>query len=343
MAMADRGFESSGSRSTDRLLDERTKDERTNDERTQDERTAMSLPAEPPPGVAERIAEILGSAPVEFTPVEGGYTPAQRWRVELSDGRAVFAKRAVEAFTLRALRAERRVYTELRGDFMPRFLGWHEDDRRPLLLLEFLEEASTAPPWDATRVDAVLDALARLHVQSVNLPAFDRRHADLGAGWAEVDRDSEAFLSLQFVTRAWLDRHLHRLVAAEGAQHLTAREVGHFDLRSDNILFVGDRAVLVDWSAACHGPPDLDIGLWLPSLHFEGGPPPEDLLPGAPMAAAWVSGFFASRAGLPDLPHAPRVRKVQREQLRAALPWALRELGLPEADGPNAGELLVPH
>ncbi len=58
-------------------------------------------------------------------------------------------------------------------------------------------------------------------------------------------------------------------------------------------------------------------------------PQPEELLPDAPEIAAWVSGYFASRAGLPDIPSAPRVRKVQREQLSTALPWAIRALGLP--------------
>ena len=52
-------------------------------------------------------------------------------------------------------------------------------------------------------------------------------------------------------------------------------------------------------------------------------------MPGAPEVAALVSGFFASRAGLPIIPDAPFVRRVQREQLSTALPWVQRALGLP--------------
>jgi len=48
----------------------------------------------------------------------------------------------------------------------------------------------------------------------------------------------------------------------------------------------------------------------------------------APEVAAWVSGFFAARAGLPDIPDAPSARRVQREQLSTALPWAQRALHL---------------
>jgi hypothetical protein len=45
--------------------------------------------------------------------------------------------------------------------------------------------------------------------------------------------------------------------------------------------------------------------------------------------AAYVAGFFASRAGQAEIPHAPLVRQVQRQQLLTALPWAARALDLP--------------
>ena len=77
----------------------------------------------------------------------------------------------------------------------------------------------------------------------------------------------------------------------------------------------------------------LDVAFWLPSLEFEGGPPPEDVAPPAGVFASLIAGFFASRAGLPDIPDAPFVRRVQREQLSTALPWAVRALGLPPLDG----------
>jgi len=299
-------------------------------------------PTIPPRDLCERVQALLGSPPVRFTRIERGYTPAERWRLELADGQRVFAKQAVDAWTAAALRREQRVYDCVRGDFMVRRLGWHEDEVHPLLLLEDLGDAETVPPWSDERIDAVFDALGRMHETSVRLPPFDHVHADIGWGWSEVARNPAAFLSLELVSGIWLERSLHRLVAAERELELGGLDFGHFDLRSDNLLFVEGRAVLVDWSAACLGPPVLDVGFWLPSLHGEGGPAPDAILPGAPDVSAFVSGFFASRAGLPELPHAPRVRTVQREQLRAALPWAVRELGLPPADGPNAGELLAP-
>jgi hypothetical protein len=55
---------------------------------------------------------------------------------------------------------------------------------------------------------------------------------------------------------------------------------------------------------------------------------PESILPGNPEIAAWICGFFAARAGKPEIVDAPLVRSVQRRQLSAALPWAIRALQL---------------
>ena len=84
----------------------------------------------------------------------------------------------------------------------------------------------------------------------------------------------------------------------------------------------------IDWAEACRSSAAVDLGFFLPSLAFEGGPPPETILPDAPEIAAAVAGFFAARAGLPDIPLSPFVRRVQREQLSTSLPWAARALGL---------------
>lgn len=75
--------------------------------------------------------------------------------------------------------------------------------------------------------------------------------------------------------------------------------------------------------------PRLDLGFWLPSLAYESGLEPEKILPDAPEVAAWVTGFFAARAGPPEISDAPRVRMVQRRHLATALPWVARALDLP--------------
>jgi hypothetical protein len=89
--------------------------------------------------------------------------------------------------------------------------------------------------------------------------------------------------------------------------------------------------VLVDWSSAARGNALLDVAIWLPSLHLEGGPEPDALTePGMADLAAVFAGYLACRAGLPEPPSVPPpgVRAFQLAQLRVALPWAARCLDL---------------
>jgi len=88
--------------------------------------------------------------------------------------------------------------------------------------------------------------------------------------------------------------------------------------------------VLIDWNFACLGNPMADVAAWLPSLHAEGGPAPDEILPdGAAEFAALLAGYFAAHAGRPEISEAPHVRTLQLSQARTALPWAARALGLP--------------
>ena len=151
-------------------------------------------------------------------------------------------------------------------------------------------------------------------------------------GWHEVAAHPEAFLSIRVASESWLTTCLPTLLEAHDRVEPEGKALVHLDVRSDNICFRADRAVLIDWNNACSGNPDLDIAFWLPSLHHEGGPPPQDILAGAGHLASYVTGYLASRAGLPDLPHTPLVRKLQRAQLNAGLQWTVQELGLPEPD-----------
>ena len=66
-----------------------------------------------------------------------------------------------------------------------------------------------------------------------------------------------------------------------------------------------------------------------------GGPAPEDVRPDASIFAPALAGYFCANAGREDIHDAPRVRHIQRQQARSALPWAARWLGLPLPDGPN--------
>lgn len=270
---------------------------------------------------------------VASTPVARGYTPARRSIVRFDDGSSAFVKESTDDLTAGWLREEKKIYDSVRGDFLPRVLEWRDDP--PALILEDLSSAFWPPPWTRERVDGVRAALSRVHASAP--PAELKRLTGLREelrGWRKIAEDPRPFLGLRMCTSSWLEAALPVLLRAEDAAPLDGDRLLHLDVRSDNLCFA-DRVVLVDWNWAALGNPDFDVGFWLPSLEAEGGPPPESILPRAPEIAAVTSGFFAANAGLPGIPNAPKVREIQRIQLRSALPWAARALRLnpPEMAG----------
>jgi aminoglycoside phosphotransferase (APT) family kinase protein len=283
---------------------------------------------EPPPQLVDRAARLLGWTPERWRPVAGGYTPAARYLVERGSERA-FVKIATTPMTASHMRGEISAYRAVKGPFMPRLIGCEDDADAPMLAIEDLSGAAWPPPWDRRSLDAVLAAIEAMHACAADLPPFAVGHPEHGHGWATVAANPAEFLSVGLASPEWLADALPALMAAEAACETGGDALCHFDLRSDNMCVTRAGAVFVDWSSACLANPRFDLGAWLPSLAFEGGPLPEDILPDAPDVAAWISGYFAARAGQPIIPDAPFVRRVQREQLTTALPWAARALGLP--------------
>lgn len=272
------------------------------------------------------MARIVGKDPVAWRPVSGGYTPAARWRVDLGAS-SVFVKAATTPLTAQMLRSEMRVYESVTGPFLPLYYGADDDGRAPLIVIEDLSDARWPPPWDDRLVEAAVETLELVH--SCPAPQGLAPPAAAAAGWRTVAEDPKPFLTLGMASPEWLGKCLPDLLSAEAACRRDGRALTHFDVRSDNLCLAGGGMKLVDWAEARAGDPSLDIGFWLPSLAYEGGPLPEKILPDAPHVAAWVAGYFAARAGLADIADAPRVRSIQRAQLATALPWAVRALELP--------------
>jgi hypothetical protein len=285
----------------------------------------------PAPDIIARVERLLGWSPDVWRPVQGGYTPTARFA--LADGKHTgFVKIATTPVTAAQINREIVAYAGISGRFVPRLLGTDPDRDQPILIIEDLSSATWPPPWTDVLVGRVLDAMAEMHAARTEL-----KHGglleDREAGWPTVAADPTAFLALGYVSAAWLDRTLPALIAAERSCHLAGEALTHLDLRSDNLCITAEGVKFIDWAEACRSAADIDLGFFLPSLAHEGGPLPDTIQPGRADIAALVSGFFAARAGLPDIPLSPFVRRVQREQLGAALPWAIRALGLPPADG----------
>ena len=246
----------------------------------------------PSPELKSRIAHLLGADPVMWTPMQRGYTPAGRWVVRFARGRSAFVKVGTTPDTSAWLRTEYGVYSRLRGDFLPALLGW-EDGESPMLVLEDLSRAVWPPPWSPERVEQVRAALAAIAATPPppGTPPIAARHSELRS-WGTVAADPAPFLSLGLCSAAWLEAALPALLAADAAAALDGEHLLHMDVRSDNLCFVGERAVLVDWNLACRGNPLVDLAAWLPSLAAEGGPDPLTILPDAPELAARDGGLL---------------------------------------------------
>jgi hypothetical protein len=281
---------------------------------------------------AAELEAATGSPPVEREPVRsGGYgTNSAHWRVELGDGRRAFVKVALDETAAEWLRQEQRVYAAVEAPFIPELVGWHDSDQT-LLAIADLSEAHWPPPWLPGQIDAVRAALDELHATPPprDLPPIAAEREWLN-GWELVAENAEPLLSTGLCEPRWLDRALPTLLETGRTCVLEGEAFLHLDVRSDNLCLQEGRAVLVDWNLAHVGNPLLDIVAWLPSLKLEGGPDPWELAPDSHGFAALLAGFFASHAGLPPPPTAPRVREFQRRQAEIALPWAARELGLPQ-------------
>ena len=106
-------------------------------------------------------------------------------------------------------------------------------------------------------------------------PGLSRRHQQRDLGWVTHGVPSI-------------------LVAHEHPPELEGSALLHFDVRSDNMCFAGDRTLLVDWNLACRGNPDFDVAFWLPSLRLEGGPEPWEVMPHAGALAREAAGAHGS-------------------------------------------------
>jgi hypothetical protein len=244
-----------------------------------------------------------------------------------ADDRSAFIKIGLAEPVTDWVRVEHRNLAAMSGPHVPRVLGYWDDGQRPVLALEDLSDARWPPPWSGPDVSCVLEALAGVHSAPppAHLQPLARHPADT---WDAVAADPSRFLSLGLCSDRWLEAALPALRAGAAGAPLEGASLVHLDVRSDNLCFQANGAVLVDWNHAAIANPDLDIAFWLPSLHAEGGPRPEEVLPDAPGLAAWVAGFLCSYAGEPPIELAPHVRPLQLRQARTALPWAARALGL---------------
>jgi hypothetical protein len=315
-----------------------------------------------PLAVRRQVEGLVGSRVARAIRVWGGYAPSPTFRLFLADGRRVFVKgvdRASNEHMHRALEAEERVYREL-GPWLrpwaPEFHGSFRAGDWHVLLLEDLGPGRI-PPWTRSAVRQAMAGYAAFHQHSLGQQLPDwlsrRRHAGFALTWTRLAEEPGGVESLAALAGsrsthalAWTRAALPRLrAAAEGLAEVgPPHALLHFDTRSDNLrLQPGGRLRLFDWPYACVAPPEFDAAAFAQSITCEDGPDAEAALAhyvahlsvrdeAVDAAVAALAGYFAQQAWQAPIPGLPRVRQVQRCQLRSSLAWCARRLQLPAPD-----------
>jgi len=284
--------------------------------------------------VIAALTALLGEAPRSWEPRVGGHTRAGKAHATLSSGSSVFVKWALGPGAA-ALRDEIRVLSTVRGSFLPLVVAWSLDPA--ILVLEDLSSAQWPPPypadcgplWEALEVKGSVEPPPELPRLEDWPGSRDR--------WRRVLEDPEPFLRLGVVTDRWLASAADALIAAEDSVRLAGTQLVHNDVFSANVVFSGERAILVDWATAAVGNAELDAAAAILSLRVDGGPTAHPPLQNEPGLAAMLAGHNAleAPAPLPAWAHpASTMRTEQLGDLRHALAWAAEQLGLPVPRGP---------
>ena len=312
-----------------------------------------------PRAIKADVEKLLGSPVARAERVYGGYAPSATFRMRLADGRRAFLKGvyplAKDSGVKWDLENEERIYQEC-GAFMrpwaPQYLGGAKAEGWHVMILEDVGP-QTMPPWTVAKATACARSYAAFHAKTYGkpLPRWLSRieHQDFAPFWDRLASSGElrgtASLARRRAEEAeeWLDVALP-VLRENSARLLRLRPpfaFMHVDTRSDNIRLQGKLLRLFDWNFACVGPIEFDVAAFAQTIAMEGGPEPErviaeyDLvLPLRPVALdasiAGIAGYFADRAWRPAVPGLPRIRSVQRRQLKATLGWAARHFGLPD-------------
>ena len=312
-----------------------------------------------PPSVRAEAERRLGSRVVRATRAYGGYAASATFRLVLANGRRAFFKAGYPpppgSAAIFPIAQETRRYAALAplvGRWMPKQLGAFRRDRWDVLLMEDLG-APTIPPWSADKARRASRSYARFHAHTLGAPlprGLSRtQHRRFGMFWGNAGKTWQLSNAATVAGRRadeaeeWLSVVLPTLRAAE--RDLVRAKPPfvalHFDTRSDNFRLVGDRLVMFDWPWASAGPAEFDLAAFAQGVNAEHGPDPERIVGWYQQvlrlrereltgSIAGIAGYFTFAAWRPPLPGLPRLRSIQRKQLRASIAWAARHFDLPE-------------
>jgi aminoglycoside phosphotransferase (APT) family kinase protein len=305
----------------------------------QGERLAWeALPGE----IRAAIEQRLGAPVARAVTRPGGFSPGLAARLELDDGRRVFAKAVGPEPNPDSPELHRRevaIAAALPPETpAPRFFFSVEHESWVALVFEDVDGREPEMPWLEDELARVLDALTdlagALTPPPLQAPTASKAYDELFRGWRTLAAEGGAGIE------QWAAERLDELAELEAhwGEAAAGRTLVHGDVRADNILLTAERVVFVDWPHACVGAAWLDLLLFLPSVAMQGGPRPWEVFDAHPLGqdapseavvpvVAALAGFFLQRCMLPPPPGLSTLREFQRGQGIEALAWLRRSLG----------------
>lgn len=289
-----------------------------------------------PGEVRAAIEQRLGSPVARAATRPGGFSPGLAAKLELEDGRRVFAKAVGPEPNPDSPELHRREITIAAAlppeTPAPRFFFSVEHEGWVALVFEEVDGHEPQLPWHRDELARVLDALTdlaeALTPPPLELPPAGEAFDELLHGWRMLAAEGASGID------PWAAEHLDELAELEPrwGDAAAGGTLVHGDVRADNILLTAERVVFVDWPHACVGAAWLDLLLLLPSVAMQGGPPPWQVFEAhrlgrdapsdavIPVVAA-LAGFFVHRSTLPPPPGLSTLREFQRGQGIEALAW----------------------
>lgn len=301
-----------------------------------------------PPAVTASVEAELGAPIVSAASAGGGFTSGFASLVTAANGRELFVKAAGPDTPIihRSYTRERQINAALPAGLpAPRLEFAAEVEEWVVLGFEAVRGKAPALPMGPGELDVMLDAWARAAELLVPVSEAFRAagirtlYEDAGdqfLGFTAMAAGDEPVVELpayalsRLDVLASLEQGLHPAVAADA--------VTHGDLRPDNMILAGDRALICDWNWPAAAAPWFDTVFLLITAYGDGHDA-EKLFFAHPTAAgvtgdqldavlAGAAGYYLSRARQEPFPGVSTfLRQHQRWCGEAALAWLAARRG----------------
>jgi aminoglycoside phosphotransferase len=285
----------------------------------------------PPAAVLAAITAATTARPTSWQHVVAGHTHAEKWLVELHDGRRAFVKAGAEGSARTQIEREASILESVAAPYMPSLYGAATVDDWWVLVLEDLSGAQWPPPY-VDRGAALLETV--MQVAATPPPHGLARRPEgrpLGTYWQRIAADPEPVLAHGLFSADWLESAQPVLDAAESSAVLAGDDFLHDDVWAGNVCYTGRGALLIDWASATVGDRRIDLAYALLSIRSSGDEPPPADFPDEAAYAALLAGANAYHAAQPvdeSIQHESVLRAGWLHDLEFALDWASELLRL---------------